>query len=316
MSWKKITQILDPEKLSPQTDGWLKTHCSIPTSLHLHDDIYRIYFYGRNADNHSQIGFAEIDLASPETPVKNLTTSPVLTLGPKGHFDESGIMPGCIIRPEHAPKQLWMYYTGWIQGVTVPFYVYIGLAISEDDGLTWSRHSNAPILGRHDYDPILTASPTIIQENGTFKMWYISATRWEETNDPSKPKHFYNIRYAHSKDGINWTRHPHPVIDYKNPEEYALARPCVVKENDTYKIWFSYRGGQDLYRIGYAESQDGINWNRQDEHQLADIQPTPEAWDSDMVCYAEVFNHNNQKFMLYNGNNYGKTGMGIAVYED
>ena len=36
-------------------------------------------------------------------------------------------------------------------------------------------------------------------------------------------------------------------------------------------------------------------------------------WDSEMIEYPCVFNHNNIKFMLYNGNNYGENGIGYAI---
>jgi hypothetical protein len=35
-----------------------------------------------------------------------------------------------------------------------------------------------------------------------------------------------------------------------------------------------------------------------------------------MICYPFVFDHAGSRFMLYNGNGYGKTGFGIAVWED
>ena len=48
---------------------------------------------------------------------------------------------------------------------------------------------------------------------------------------------------------------------------------------------------------------------------LAGISVSEYGWDSETVEYPCVFNHNNDRYMLYNGNGYGITGFGIAVLE-
>jgi hypothetical protein len=74
-------------------------------------------------------------------------------------------------------------------------------------------------------------------------------------------------------------------------------------------MWYSFRGNS--YRIGYAESPDGITWTRRDEE--AGIEISESGWDSEMLTYPWVFRHENTMYMLYNGNSYGKTGVGLAV---
>ena len=88
-----------------------------------------------------------------------------------------------------------------------------------------------------------------------------------------------------------------------------LSTPCVVMENGTYRMWFSYK--EHSYRIGYAESQDGINWERMDSR--AGIDVSASGWDSEMIEYAYVFRHKDKLYMLYNGNDYGREGIGLAV---
>ena len=76
-------------------------------------------------------------------------------------------------------------------------------------------------------------------------------------------------------------------------------------------MWFSYKGGS--YRIGYAESADGLHWERRDAD--AGIDVSPSGWDSQMIEYSYVFRHKGKLYMLYNGNNYGCDGVGLAVAE-
>jgi hypothetical protein len=121
-----------------------------------------------------------------------------------------------------------------------------------------------------------------------------------------------HIKYAESRDGIDWGRDGHVCIDFGAPDEYAISRPCVVKDGDVYRMWYSHRGS--AYRIGYAESADGFDWQRRDE--VVGIDVSPSGWDSEMVEYACVFDHGGSRHMLYNGNGYGRTGIGHAVLEN
>ena len=116
------------------------------------------------------------------------------------------------------------------------------------------------------------------------------------------------IKFAESDDGIQWTRRNSVAIDFSGPEEYAICKPCVRKDGDIYRMWFCARG--KAYRIYYAESSDGVSWRRA---AAPDMDVSDSGWDSEMVEYPFVFDHNGERYMLYAGNSYGKTGFGIAV---
>jgi hypothetical protein len=73
-------------------------------------------------------------------------------------------------------------------------------------------------------------------------------------------------------------------------------------------MWFCYRG--ESYQIGYAESIDGIEWERKDAQTGIDVSEA--GWDSQMVAYPFVFDHEGIRYLLYNGNDYGRSGFGLA----
>jgi hypothetical protein len=302
MKWAKKGPIFE----LPGTAGWMRTHAAIPFAERRGDDLFRVYFCSRDSRNRAQIGYFEIGITNPKK-ILRLSERPVIGLGPLGSFDDSGVTSSWVV---HHNGKSYQYYTGWSLGITVPFYFYIGLAISEDGGERFYKVSEAPVLGRNKIDPYLTASPCVLVESDIWKMWYVSATNWSLEN--GKPKHYYHIKYAESADGIHWSREGKVCIDYKGKDEYAIARPCVIREKDTYKMWYSYRG--ESYRIGYAESTDGIHWERKDEE--VGLGVSESGWDSEMVAYAFIFDHKGQRYMLYNGNGYGKTGIGLAVLAD
>ena len=229
---------------------------------------------------------------------------PLLAPGELGAFDDAGVTTSCLVEDGDAFN---LYYSGWTRGVTVPFYFYVGCAGSTDGGETFTRVSRAPILERNEVDPFLTASPWVLVEDGRWRMWYVAGTGWEIRD--GGPRHRYHIKYAESDDGITWRRDGLVCIDYRNADEYAIARPTVLRDGDRYRMWYCSRG--PAYRLGYAESADGLTWERRDDE--AGLEPSPEGWDSQMICYPAVYESDGRRFLLYNGNGYGATGVGVAV---
>ena len=57
------------------------------------------------------------------------------------------------------------------------------------------------------------------------------------------------------------------AIDYLNDEEYAISRPCVIKDEDCWRMWFC---AGSTYRIGYTESEC-IKWDRIDSACILDV---------------------------------------------
>lgn len=302
MRWIKKGRLVIPDgKLD-----WKITHAWVPFADYLCEDLYRIYFAGRNSQNLSQVGYVEIDINEPQK-ILTISEEPVLKLGSLGSFDDSAVLPSWIV--DHKGKK-YMYYIGWMQGKRVPYYASLGLAISSDGGRTFTKFSKGPLLERNDVDPYMTASACVRIEDGLWRMWYLTTIRWVIENEQPTP--YYHIKYAESRDGINWKREGIVAIDFKYKGENRISRPCVIKEDNLYKMWYSY--AVDEYRIGYAESYDGTTWKRKDEEVGIDVSES--GWDSKMICYPFVFEHKGKKYMLYNGNDYGKTGIGYAVEEE
>jgi predicted GH43/DUF377 family glycosyl hydrolase len=282
------------------------SHAAVPFAELIKDNFFRIYFTSRDKDNRSHVGYVEIDIHNPQK-IIHLSDNPILSPGNLGTFDDSGTMLSWITEyKEHK----YLYYIGWNLGVTVPFRNSIGLAIGSKNNLSFKRYSEGPILDRNNKEPHFCASSCVLAESSKWKMWYLSCVRWEVVNEV--PRHWYNIRYAESVDGINWIRDGIVCINFESKEEYAISRPSVIKDFDIYKMWYSYRG--KTYRIGYAESNDGINWIRLDDQVGIDVSIS--GWDSEMIEYPHVFKHKNKAYMLYNGNGYGKTGFGLAVLDN
>lgn len=284
---------------------WVITHGMLPVADKINNDLFRIYFSGRDISNRSKIGYIEIDINDPAK-ILYLSQYPVLDLGKLGCFDDNGVSPTWIVT--HDNKK-YLYYFGWNKGSSVRAAEVSGLAISEDGGKTFKRHSAAPIIDRTNIEPytILVISCILI-ENGIWRMWYDSADEWTNNDLPK-----YNIKYAESTDGIHWKRAGFVSVDYMYPGESRVSRASILKENDIYKMWYCYAIGSGGYKMGYAESEDGFKFRRMDDKVGIDV--SEKGWDSEMICYPCVFQHEGKKIMLYCGNGYGKTGFGYATLE-
>ncbi|WP_235964892.1 glycoside hydrolase family protein [Caenimonas soli] len=282
----------------------MRSHAAVPIAEALGGDLFRIYFSTRDSANRSHTGSLVLDITRP-TQVIEIAPDPVLVPGELGEFDDSGAMASWLTQ---SAGRRHLYYIGWNLGVTVPFRNSIGLATS-DGGSSFSRFANGPIVDRTMTEPHFCASCCVLEEKGFWRMWYLSCTGW--SGAPGQPRHSYHIKYAESRDGIHWLREGSVAIDFSGPGEYAISRPCVLRDGDLWKMWYSHRG--EAYRIGYAESPDGRTWLRKDSESGIDVSAS--GWDSEMIEYPFVFDHRGKRYMLYNGNGYGKTGFGLAVLE-
>lgn len=299
MQWKKLGRVFVPDNHHP----WMETHAANPVVEHLDEDIYRVYFSGRDNNNRSSIGYVDVDI-NPPFKIIGVAPRPLVVPGERGMFDDSGVSLGCIVNVE---GRKFLYYLGWNLGVTVPWRNSIGLAIFNEKSGMYEKFGKAPLLDRCEVDPYTISYPYIMKDGNIYRMWYGSSLGWGK----DWMEMAFVIKYAESHDGIHWNREGHIALNFKSDKESAIARAFVLNEKEKYKMWYSYRG--DSYRIGYAESTDGVQWTRKDE--LAGIDVSDNGWDSEMIEYPHVFDHKDSRYMFYNGNGFGKTGFGLAVLE-
>jgi hypothetical protein len=297
--WQKLGLVIEPNPSIDWLHSWVSASCAYPDEK---QGVFRIYATGKDEMNRSRIGTFLLDLATMK--ISDLIEDAVVAIGERGTFDENGTGYPFVMKYHN---EFYLFYLGWIRGVHVPWYNGLFLAKSED-GITFEKVSKAPIFDRDEDDYLGIGSMCIMEENNAYKMWYSRFESWGSSEDDHK--HFYNIKYAESVDCRNWIREKEVCIDFIDKQsEYAIARPTVIKLEDKYYMWYSHRG--DSYKIGFAISDDGKKWRRLDA--LCGLEYAKEGWDSTMQCYPFVFRNDDDLYMLYNGNNYGETGLGIAT---
>lgn len=305
MKWVKLGRIFAADRHS----SWMHSHAMIPLAMPLGGDRMRIFFSPRDDRNRGHGGYLEINMRDPLRPTY-LHPTPVLEPGELGCFDDSGALPNALVR---VGERLRLYYTGINLGVTVKIRNAIGFAEWNEVEHRFLRLFRGPILDRTRDHPHFVATPEVMWDGERFRAWFTSCVRWEDR--PEGPQHFYNLEYAESDDGVTWSRDGTVAIDFAGPEEYALGVPRVARDPDRWRMWFCSRATpiEATYRIRYAESEDGRRWTRHPMQPGLDVSES--GWDSEMICYPFVFDHNGERYMLYNGNGFGKTGFGIAVLD-
>ena len=290
---------------------WSQTHAQIPSPDVLENGRIRIYYSTRDRSSRSLTSFIEVNALNPKE-VLYVHDKPILDFGKLGCFDDSGIMPSCVVTHKQTK---YLYYNGWNTSTTVRYRNCIGLAVSEDGGVTFRRAFEGPVMDRTKDEPHIVVAPHVIIENGVWRMWYTGCTEWRIVNGITEPR--YLIKYAESLDGVNWQRENRVSIPYKDETE-AIGRSMVVHENGLYKIWYTYRSIDGYrtnkarsYRLGYAESSDNLIWERKDNQVGMDL--SVDGWDSEMMAYPYIVDYEDKRYMFYNGNGFGRSGFGYAL---
>tara|TARA_Y100001970_G_C14088938_1_gene778911 strand:- start:106 stop:1017 length:912 start_codon:yes stop_codon:yes gene_type:complete len=296
-NWKKFGLLLKPNK----NYDWMVSHTGSSYPIHKSGDIFDLYVTGRDSKNRSSIGKATLDL-SQKPKILSIEKKPIIKKGVLGAFDENGVSYPDIVKTKN---ETYLYYTGWSPGKITPFQNQLGLAFI-NNGFA-KRLSNAPIMDRNKNDYISVGGSCVMNVNNTWKMWYTSFLKWEKV-PAKKPKHYYLIKYAYSKDGINWIRENQIAINFKNSNEYAICRPSVIFQDEIFHMVFCSKG--ENYKLGYATSLDGVSWQRSDSKLSIDL--SKKGWDSKEMCYPSIFKHKEFFYLIYAGNDYGNAGIGIA----
>lgn len=303
MKWIKKGLIYCPDG----SCSWARSHAMVPTPYFAGDDVLRLYVGFRDKNGISRIGFVELDANNPSKVLK-VSENPLLDVGAPGTFDDNGVIPSSVV---NFNGKLYLYYFSFQLGVKVRYFMFSGLAISEDGGNTFARYSRVPVLDRSNRELFFRSGPFVLLDNGLWKMWYVAGSEWIDINGKISPS--YSIKHLESEDGINWGKEGRSCIAPAHDDEYGVGRPFVIKDSGLYKMFYSIRSKSKGYTIGYAESADGLSWTKKDGEVGIDF--SDNGWDSQMICYHSIVKHRGITYMFYCGNNFGESGFGYAVLE-
>jgi hypothetical protein len=300
--WEKLGQVVTPNDSS----NWM-SHYAGPSFARSFGEGIEVFVTGRDGFNQSRLGRVVLHKKRHSYELTEVGIDPFFDLGEIGTFDESGVSYPWLL--SYQDREL-MYYVGWVSGGKNRFQNFTGLAIRTSSNDQWERWASIPVLDRTPTEPLGTGSCAVFEYDGALMMLYTAFEPWLHV-DGGANRPSYNIKIATSEDGIQWNRKGLVAIDFENEDEYVIGKPCVLFEGGVWHVWYSVRGKS--YRIGYASGKSPYELVRRDQEVGIDVART--GWDSEMIEYAHVFRHQEDILMLYNGNAFGKTGLGIARLE-
>lgn len=167
----------------------------------------------------------------------------------------------------------------------------LGFAKYDDTVGQWSRSlTQLKFQGDSDIPENNASDPFLIIDdiNHSYKMWYDAINAGQ-----------YTVRYATSSDGLIWTKYKNAVLQGgPNPWDVGgIARgKSIVYRDGIYHMWYS-GGTVGSWQIGYAISNDGITWVKQNNGQP--VITKTKTWEYNNVSYPYVLLKDNVYHMWY-----------------
>jgi hypothetical protein len=303
MRWRKLGLVWKPDGTRP----WARTHAMGPTPWRLSPDVIRVFVTCLDAQGRGRPGYVDVAAADP-TRVLGSSIEAVLDVGVPGAFDDNGLMAISFVEP--SPGTLWMYFAGFELCHHIRYRILSGVAVSHDRGESFKRLSRAPVLDRSDEELYFRGGPFALIDDGEFRLWYVAGSEWLDIGGKAMP--VYDLRHQSSPDGLSFGPSGTLSMAITGDDEHGFGRPWVLKRGPTdYQLFYSVRRRSlAAYRLGYAESDDGIHWRRNDAAMGLDV--SPGSFDSDAIMYSAVIDVDGRTYCFYNGNNFGEHGFAVA----
>lgn len=300
--WHKQGLLYSPQHKKRHSK--LISHAANPLAIHLQDDVFRVFYSGRDVQNRSSVGAVDIDIVRQEVVTDHF--EPFFLHGKCGTFYADGVSIG---NHYTVGSKGYILFMGWQNPPNGHWRGDIGqLIVMPDFSLKLAQ--SQPLFGSDAVDPISLSYPWVMHTApDRYDMWYGSTISWDGGNGEM----VHVIKHAYSTDGHIWCK-TGDSVPYMLNSAQAFSRPAVIRHSSGgLDMWFSYRSGQgQRYRIGYAYN-DGDGWQLALKHSGITVSDT--GWDAEMVEYPFVFEHKNTTYMLYNGNGFGLTGFGLAILD-
>ena len=189
--WKKLGRLYAPEPVRQK----LGTHAANPLAVHLGDDLFRIFFSGRDRENRSSVGFVDVDIFRRE--VVRRCDRPVFEHGPAGTYFSHGVSIGSVYE---ADGKRFILFMGWHLPASGHWRGEIGRLVLHQD-LSLTLDGNSPLISISDENPISLSYPWVLADpHGGYHMWYGSTKAWDAGNGEM----LHVIKHAHSHDGNRW----------------------------------------------------------------------------------------------------------------
>lgn len=307
MAWCDLGIIFKVDKLS----SWAYSHFYAPSAILLKDRI-RIFGGFWDENMHSRLGFVDVDIDDPSK-VINYATEPLLSDGKPGTFDMNGTTP---LTAMVVDNKLRIYYAGWqkFDFSHKRYTIFTGLAVGEPEDVLLTRFSEDSIIGPRFEDELVRTGCLIMKDKGVYRNWFASFSKVIDINGKITPA--YNLSTMTSEDGFSWNNKEDIIFPIRENAIMGYGRSAVWKEGDNYQGLFAVRewSGRYCNVLYYSTSKDGIHWEELSKKHVA-FQASYTCDAQKEVCSPSIIIQKNRMLMFYNGDDFGKYGLRLAIWQ-
>ena len=293
--WRKLGRVLQASGTALS-----RSHVMLPTPLVMADRV-RVFYASCDEHLRGRVFFADF---ATEPPFALLATNPkpVFDVGPVGSFDCDGVNPSQVLETNEG---LALLYIGWRRGPAAePYTLFAGLAWSRDCGMSFARRPE-PILPPRPGERLFRTAPFIDRDEKGYRLFYIGGDTFVD-GDFGRRTPVYSLMEQRGDSLLKWDGPARPLM---SPDlaagEVGFGRPVVTPDR---RLMVSLRT-----RAGYRLFETDLDFLPQSRSVLTPVIPPPfEAWEAEMTCFGAPCVVGANELLFYNGDGYGRTGMGLA----
>jgi hypothetical protein len=299
--FRRLGKLFGPETFLAQ--GIAITYTSNPVAYHLHGSLFRIYFNSRDTMNRSEVWSVDFDLQAMQIVESSLKVQ----LDYRGKFPQycqNGISLGSVFT---LSNERFIGFMGWYVPHRKHWVGEIG-RLRIDSEFNLELFDSSPWIGISPDDPVSLSYPAVQEVKGGSDIWYGTTRTWDAGN--GEMLHTLERSHLDHYGAITKTQ---AVVPYQLGEAQAFSRPSLINAGGVTLFSYSFRGNQNKYQIA-VRTMEAIG-ESVEFGEPSVFSPGQIAWENEMVEYPYMVQYQGKIFMLYNGNSFGKSGIGLAEIE-
>ncbi len=169
----------------------------------------------------------------------------------------------------------------------------IGLAVSPD-AYSWQKRAQ-PVLelgAPGTWDEAGLGDPYVIGCGPDYYLFYLGQNR----------RGVQRLGVARSSDGVHWQKSgANPVLDLGPPgsfDERGLGEPAVFAAGGRFFMLYTGRDGGEHRRVGWAQSDNGVDWKRMASAPLLE---GFSDWNAQVICDPSVWRDGGRTLLWFGG---------------
>lgn len=295
IKFNRLGRIFDPQQF--QVNGEILSHAANPVVIKIDRNLVRIFFNSRDKNQRSSIYSFDFDLDSLRPIPDSLKVQ--FMLDSSDSYFKDGVSLGSHFQLDGVS---WIGFMGWINPTFKHWYGTIG-KFQLNANLDFESIDKKPWFDLDNQDQTSLSYPAVYTSKNTMHVWYGTTLTWDGGNGEM----IHILKEKVSKDYVRFES-TNRVVEWKMGESQAFSRPSILKIHDHFLMAYSVRGNATKYRIGFGLIEDNSSMVKQ----ICTFSTSLSKWESEMVEYPYLVSHGDSVFMFYNGNGYGKSGIGLA----